>query len=155
MKKTKKQESGRSMIEMVGVLAIMGLVTAGAFILIQSGLTSQKISRTSDELDILVSNARSMTAQSDNFGSLGTTMASGKTLAKSMLKSDGKSPMGGAYYVYAGGTDNKDLYVGIDDISESDCTTMAARSYSSSTATACANGTTTDLKALKITYGKQ
>ena len=152
MKKTKKQESGRSMIEMGGVLAIMGLVTAGAFILIQSGLSSQKISRTSDELDILVSNARSMTAQSDSFKSLGTKLDGGKTLAASMLKSDGKSPIGGDYYVYAAGTDYKNLYVGIDGISESDCTTMAARSFSGGT-TRCMDNN--GKKAFRITYGKQ
>ena len=37
-----RQESGRSMIEMVGVLAIMGMLTAGAFVLISLGINRQK-----------------------------------------------------------------------------------------------------------------
>ena len=44
-KVTKKHESGRSMIEMVGVLAVMGLITAAAFVLITSALRSQKLPR--------------------------------------------------------------------------------------------------------------
>ena len=37
-----RQESGRSMIEMVGVLAIMGMLTATAFALISLGINRQK-----------------------------------------------------------------------------------------------------------------
>ena len=54
MKHTKKHESGRSMIEMVCVLAVMGLLTAGAFVLIQSGMSSQKRSRAADEISAIV-----------------------------------------------------------------------------------------------------
>ena len=135
MKKQKKQvkrvnktnESGRSMVEMVGVLAVMGLITAGAFVLIQSGLSSQKISRTADELDILVSNGRSMTAQSDDFSSLPSDTKEGATLAQSILKSSGKSPLGGDYFVMQKGGN---LVVGISKLSTEDCTTMGSRAYS-------------------------
>ena len=37
-----KQESGRSMIEMLGVLAIMGVITVGAIEMIQLAMNTQK-----------------------------------------------------------------------------------------------------------------
>ena len=139
-KENRKFESGRSMIEMIAVIAIMGLLTASAFTLIKSGLTSQKIARTADEIDILASNVRAMTAQSIDFSSLPTTEEEGKTLAKTILKSVGTesvSPLGGTYYIMykeeAGSDDQcKDaLVVGIKSMKEAVfCETMANRSYS-------------------------
>jgi len=134
-----KHESGRSMIEMVGVLAIMGLLTVGAFVLIKSSLVSQKISRVSDEIDMLVSNVRTMTARNDTFSGLPTAVDKGKNLAKLLLKSEGVSAFGGNYYVMyktSAGTNNKCkkvLVVGIDNMTnETDCKVLAKRSYADS-----------------------
>ena len=57
-KQTKKQQSGRSMIEMVGVLAVMGLITAAAFVLINSALSSQRLSRVDDDVSGIVNGVR-------------------------------------------------------------------------------------------------
>ena len=137
MQSKKWFESGRSMIEMVGVLAIMGLLTGGAFVLIKSGLVSQKISRVSDEIDILASSVGTMMAQSDSFSGLPTAIDKGQNLAKMILKSDGVSPFGGNYYVIykaLAGTNNKCkkvLTIGINNMTNaSDCTEMKKRSYS-------------------------
>ena len=54
-KQSKKPESGRSMIEMVGVLAVMGLISAGAFVLLRSGMSSQKRNRIQDEIGNIAS----------------------------------------------------------------------------------------------------
>ena len=67
IKKTKKQESGRSMIEMVGVLAVMGLITAGAFVLISSAMRSQKISRADDDISAIAAGVRLLYNTSENF----------------------------------------------------------------------------------------
>ena len=45
-----KQESGRSMIEMLGVLAIMGLITVGAIGMIATAMRTQKRSAINDEV---------------------------------------------------------------------------------------------------------
>ena len=57
-KQNKKHESGRSMIEMVGVLAVMGLITAAAFVLITSAMRSQKLSRADDDISALAAGVR-------------------------------------------------------------------------------------------------
>ena len=137
-----KHESGRSMVEMVGVLAIMGLLTAGAFVLIKSSLVSQRISRITDEIDVLVANARAMTAQSNDFTQFPASDnfdTDGIALAKSILKSDGVSPFGGQYYLgyksQAGTNDKckKVLVVGVKSMSDSaDCQMLARRDYADS-----------------------
>ena len=121
------------MVEMVGVLAIMGLVTAAAFILIQSGLGSQKMSRAADEIDILASNVRSMIAHADGVAkTLPATTdvdTKGKQLAASILKSDASTPLGGYYAVTRFNNTAKDYTIHLRGISEDDCETMAARAY--------------------------
>jgi len=87
----KKHESGRSMIEMVGVLAVMGLITAAAFVLITSALSSQKLSRIDDDVSTLVQGVRLLYNPSDNFAGL-TDDALGVLGFR-----DAKNPYGGDY----------------------------------------------------------
>ena len=62
-----KQESGRSMIEMVGVLAIMGMLTATAFALVSLGINRQKQARVADDVVTIVSGVRSLLGDYDDF----------------------------------------------------------------------------------------
>ena len=62
-----RQESGRSMIEMVGVLAIMGMLTATAFALISLGINRQKQARVADDVVTIVSGVRSLLVDYDDF----------------------------------------------------------------------------------------
>lgn len=159
MLKNRSHESGRSMVEMVGVLAIMGLVTAGAFVLIQSGMASQKRNRLADEIDILVSNARAMTAGSENCDSLPVTPSTfAKTdtsanLAKSILQmTDNVTPLGGnSYYAIsrASGTSVKQFKIHVVGLTADECATLGARSFSGGTASCPSSGTT-----VTITYNK-
>lgn len=92
----KKHESGRSMIEMVGVLAVMGLITAAAFVLITSALRSQRMSRIDDDLSAIASGIRLLYANQNNFDALdGNTNA-----ALNLIGYDNvTSPYGGKYTV--------------------------------------------------------
>lgn len=149
MKKTKKHESGRSMVEMVGVLAIMGLVTAGAFVLIQSGMGSQKRNRAADEIDVMVSNVRAMTAESDYTCSLPSAKLyalTGKSLASALLKSNGATPFNSkSYYSITSGEDeckeDTTFKVYLVDIGDDECATMASRAYSGARGVVCSKGT--------------
>ena len=119
-KEIKKQESGRSMIEMIAVLAIMGLITAGAFVLINSASRSQKIAHFDDEVNLLAANARALTAEAGNFKSLpaeGETYSDnqekeekGMILANRILnRSAGTTNViGGEYSLVKTGTGNND-----------------------------------------------
>jgi len=71
-KVAKKHESGRSMIEMVGVLAIMGLITAAAFVLITSALRSQRLVRIDDDVSAIAAGVRLLYANQPSFDGIAT-----------------------------------------------------------------------------------
>ena len=161
MMKIRKRESGRSMIEIIGVLAISGLLTVAAFVLIQSGMESQKRNRAGDEINVLVQNVRALTAEADNFNKFGGTVMLPNTIvtipdsgsanakyAKAILQSDGTTPFGeSSYYAITG--KNSYFTIWLVSIGTDACETMAMRSYTGSVYVKCdANGT------LTITYAK-
>ena len=146
MKKTRNHESGRSMIEIVGVLAITGLLTAGAFVLINSGMASQKRNRAADEINALVTGVRSLAVEAEDFSNLPSVRASddtnseGAKLARLILKTDGTTPFGSdSFYVIGkSSADGDGLYVyiiGFDNVS--DCEAMALRSYAGNSKLLC------------------
>ena len=100
-KQNKKHESGRSMIEMVGVLAVMGLITAAAFVLITSAMRSQKLSRADDDISALVAGVRLLYNNSANFD--GLVNQSANTL-KALGFENVKSPYGSGGYTITPGT---------------------------------------------------
>ena len=154
----KKYESGRSLVEMVGVLALMGLITAAAFVLIQAGSGSQKRSRATDEIDIIASNVRAMVAQAIDtdtpFSSLpkGTVCAEklntdGNNLAKALLKSKtGATPFdkSSSYSVFStdGGTT---FSIELRGIGADECQSMGTRQYANGKGQCCSSDGTTAL----------
>ena len=135
-----KNESGRSMIEMIGVLALMGLITAVAFTLIRSTLTSQKVSRTADDINTLAANVRAIFAGSSDFSKLPsrTTNPSNdaKKIAGAILNpntttNNATAPIGGTYSV-SKDSDTSKFWVEISGMNFDDCHMMAARSYAES-----------------------
>ena len=56
----KNMESGRSMIEMLGVLAIVGVLTVGGFSLVSKATTENKINQAIDEVSSLAQKTRSI-----------------------------------------------------------------------------------------------
>ena len=64
------QESGRSMIEMLGVLAIMGVITVGAVTMISAAMRSQKRTVLQDEVAQIVTGVRTILGEYDDFSGL-------------------------------------------------------------------------------------
>ena len=151
-------ESGRSLIEMVGVLALMGLLTAVAFVLVQSGMTAQKISRVADEVNTLVANVRAVAAEKGDFGNLPNCQEAediGAPLAAAILDSEKnskvESAIGGYYSVCSDNCTSgvcEEFWVYIYNMdSSADCEMLETRAFSGGTA-AC------DGSVLKIKYTK-
>ena len=127
------QESGRSMIEMVGILALMGLLTAAAFVLVQSGMTAQKVSRTADDINTLITNVRAISAERGDFCGIpecSSYSTSGANFAGAILDSENKvdTPVGGKYSVCY--SDCNTAWVYIYGLPVDDCEMMASRAYS-------------------------
>ena len=155
VKQNKKHESGRSMVEVVGVLAIMGLVTAAAFVLIDAGMKSQRMSRTADEIDTLAANVRTLSVDGKDFSNLPTCQGGydeGNPLAAAILDSAiAPAAVGGNYSIcYDANEDNVAFHIMIWNMSDEDCIAMAARTYTGATAE-CETATYT-VKILNIKY---
>ena len=156
--KNKKQESGRSMIEMVGVLAVMGLITAAAFVLITSAMRSQKLSRVDDDIAALAAGVRLLYNNSaDNGGFKGIVTATSDNTLK-VLGFDNVKPAYGSDTKYTitavksianntitncAATDNDCPYFSISFTTDSNntCSGLAQRTWANGGVSSC-NGAT-------------
>ena len=121
-----RQESGRSMIEMVGVLAIMGMLTATAFALISLGISRQKQSRVADDVVTIVSGVRTLLVDYDDFSNIDNS-----TIFAAMSMSD-KNPYGGTYELSVNPYNKRQFIVKINGLSKSDCEALLTKAWTDS-----------------------
>lgn len=127
-----RQESGRSMVEIIGVIAIMALISAGAFILIRSGMASQRRSIIVDDVSKIVSGIRSLYSDYDD---LATLDGDGAMVAMGV---DTSGPDGVTYTVApVKNSDNKYMLFKVTiggGLSYQDCMVLGAKSWSGAVA---------------------
>ena len=140
----KNSESGRSMIEIMGVMAVMALLTAGAFWLISSGMATQKRSEITDRVSDIATGVRALYAEYD---SIPTTFDGDKTLSALSIETSG--PADTTFSVARDTSDTKQFIVSMAGLSEDECTVLAAKAWTGSV-----NGATCDSTTLTITYKK-
>ena len=63
----KINESGRSMIEMLGVLAIIGVLSVGGIAGYSKAMNKYKTNKVADNVSMIVTNIRTLYAQQNNF----------------------------------------------------------------------------------------
>jgi len=80
--KHNEHESGRSMVEIIGVLAIMGMIAAAATMLITNGMTVSKRARARDDVSAIVENVRGL--YPDGFTNLTNSETDGTALIDSL-----------------------------------------------------------------------
>lgn len=68
-------ENGRSMVEMLGVLAIIGVLSAGGLAGYSKAMFKHKLNTTMDQLTMLVTNIRTMYGTQDNYENLTAAQA--------------------------------------------------------------------------------
>ncbi len=71
----KTNESGRSMIEMLGVLAIIGVLSVGGIAGYSKAMNKYKTNKVADNVSMIVTNIRTLYAQQDDFNGLNNTSA--------------------------------------------------------------------------------
>ncbi len=152
-----KEESGRSMIEMIGVLAIMGIITAGAFALITTALHTQKRSRVTDDVTTIVSGVRTLLGEYDDFSNIDNS-----TIFGAMAISN-KNPYGGTYELQVDKSNSRQFIVNINGLSKSDCEGLITKAWTDSVgyiqsngreSGASANCTDTGMNVVSIVYGE-
>ena len=110
----KYTQNGRSMIEMLGVLAIIGVLSIGGIAGYSKAMTKYRVNKTADQISQLAQNIRTLYASQKTYNTLNSTVIKKAHLApEDMYESTGSTtlynPFGGEVSVaYAGKNSNSD-----------------------------------------------
>lgn len=121
---TKNSESGRSLIELLGVLAIMGMITAAAFVLIRGGMATQKRTVVNDDVAEIVTGVRTLYADYDT---LPSSFDGARTLAA--LSIDDEGPYTGSKYSVSRKSGTR-FEVKITGLPKNECTVLETKAWS-------------------------
>ena len=125
-------QSGRSMIEMLGVLAIVGVLSVGGIAGYSKAMTKFKINKTADQISQIVTNIRTLYAQQTTYDGLNTATAiqMGVTPSEMGTGTTLTNPFNGAVlinYSY-----NKGFTIEIGSLPKEACVTLATYDWGSS-----------------------
>ncbi len=170
MNTLKTNENGRSMIEMLGVLAIIGVLSVGGIAGYSKAMNKFKTNKVADNVSMIVTNIKTMYAQQKTYGDLTTSSANDMGLIPDELVKKGtnnavtfKNAFNGDVAIKSSGsttsTDKKAFIVVFDGLSKEACITLATNDWGSGYSSgliairaqstpAISNGTPTDLTAL-------
>lgn len=129
-----RQESGRSMIEMLGVLAIMGVITVGAIGMISTAMRTQKRNAVNDEVVQMVTQVRTLLGEFDDYSHINNSTIFGA------IGMTNKNPYGGTYTLAVDPANSRQFVVSIDGLSQSDCEYFVTKAWSDSVGYVASNG---------------
>ena len=143
-------ESGRSMIEMLGVLAIIGVLSVGGIAGYSKAMNKFKTNKVADNVSMIVANVKTLYAQQKNYGTAGengTALTTAKAIDLGVIpdelvktESDAKV-LRNAYNgkVFVGATKSVDtdtdlraFYVSFNGLSKEACVALATNDWGSS-----------------------
>ena len=87
----KDDQNGRSMVEMLGVLAIIGVLSVGGIAGYSKAMTKFKINKTMDQVSMLVANIRTLYSGQRNYSGLSTSTAVGFGIIPNEMYKDSSS----------------------------------------------------------------
>ena len=85
---TKNVQSGRSMIEMLGVLAIIGVLSVGGIAGYSKAMTKYRINKTIEQITLIAGNVRTFFAPQGNYDGLMGASGNNRVLRKAKLVPD-------------------------------------------------------------------
>jgi hypothetical protein len=121
-----RQESGRSMIEMLGVLAIMGVITVGAIGMISTAMRTQKLTAVNDEVVQMVTMVRTIHGEYDDFSAMNGATIFG------VIGMSNTNPYGGKYALSVDPSNPHQFIVTIDGLGKTECEALLAKAWSDS-----------------------
>ncbi len=97
MKNMHSQETGRSMVEMLGVLAIVGVLSVGGIAGYSQAMSKFKVTKAMDQVQTIITNIRTLYASQRTYTSLKPVeaQAMGILTEESISGSKGLNPFGG------------------------------------------------------------
>jgi hypothetical protein len=114
------------MIEMMGVLAIMGVITVGAITMISAAMKSQKRATVNDEVTQIVTGVRQLLGEYDDFSNINNSTIFGA------IGMSARNPYGGAYELAANPANARQFIVLIGGLSKSDCEYFVTKAWTDS-----------------------
>ena len=136
-------ESGRSMIEMLGVLAIIGVLSVGGIAGYSKAMNKFKTNKVSDNVSMLVANIKTLYAQQNTYHGLDNKTAVEMGVIPDELGKAGasatatvlKNPYNGLVFIKAAGsttsTDEKAFVINYNGLSREACITLATNDWGS------------------------
>ncbi|MBL0690652.1 MAG: hypothetical protein JJV93_01780 [Alphaproteobacteria bacterium] len=118
-------ESGRSMIEMLGVIAIMGVITIGAIELMRSGMDSQKRGQVDTDLIQIYQGVKEMSVGYNDYSNIDNRILDALKITK-------QNPFGGKYEVEQDPRNPRQFVIRITGLSTSICEVLRAKAYQDS-----------------------
>ena len=145
------KESGRSMVEIVGVLAMMALMTVGAFVLIRNGMATQKRNTVIDDVSKIVTGIRTLYAEHDDLSKLKDK--GDDALAALEISTSGPYE-NSVYSVNKDSSDNSRFVITIKNLPKRDCVVLATKKWPESVGTPTSSCTSGGDFKITITYDK-
>ena len=146
MNNYKKLESGRSMIEMLGVLAIIGVLSVGGIAGYSKAMNKFKTNKVADQVSMLVANIKTMYAQQNTYDGLSneTAISLGVVPDELVVKTKDTSnnektellnSFNGPVFIFASdstsGGDKKAFTIEFNNLSKEACITLATNDWGS------------------------
>ena len=133
-------ENGRSMVEMLGVLAIIGVLSVGGIAGYSKAMNKYKINKTTDQVSMLVANIRTLFSSQGNYVGLTNQQAKKfgvvpNDMYTNVSSADIKNAFGGEVTIKeAGGRnagDGEAFLITYDGLSSEACVTLATGDWGS------------------------
>ena len=133
-------ENGRSMVEMLGVLAIFGVLSVGGIAGYSKAMNKYKINKTTDQVSMLVANIRTLFSSQGNYQGLDNEQAKKfgvvpNDMYTKVSSDDIKNAFGGKVFIYdspaRAGVDGEAFIVEYNGLTSEACVTVATGDWGS------------------------
>lgn len=132
----KNEQTGRSMVEMLGVLAIIGVLSIGGIAGYSKAMTKYKVSKALDQISMILMNVRTVYASAPNYSGLNTGAAIGLgifpgdmfTDAANMTATTLKHPFGDSIAISVAAS-NLNFTLTFDSLPADVCATLASTDW--------------------------
>lgn len=130
MKNMHSQETGRSMVEMLGVLAIVGVLSVGGIAGYSQAMSKFKVTKAMDQVQTIITNIRTLYASQRTYSSLTPVQAKalGILTEESVEGSKGLNPFGGEI-AFNVGANNRTFKIKYTKLTPEACAKMATADW--------------------------
>lgn len=128
----KTNESGRSMIEMLGVLAIIGVLSIGGIAGYSKAMGKHRVNKTIDQITQIVSSTRSLFYGHKSYAALNADLVKkGHLFPDELGTGTGTNPFGGDVTISSTGSKNKAFSIEYTQIPEEACIDLITQDWGS------------------------